>query len=182
MKGLQTMRRSFVLAVLLVAFGVFPSASAAALEPTTLRLAPAEGTYQLGDTVTVELWLHDVVALYGLDIRVRFDPGMAQGLGAPTPDTTFFALDMLPFADVDNGVGEFHYAGTRVNPSEPVSGTGRLLTMELQLLRPGSVTVSVDPTSQLSTRDAELIPYVVEDALYMVEGAEVFLPLVTVEY
>ncbi len=175
-------RRRLLVLALLVALAVLPSASAAALEPATLRLVPAAGTYGMGDTVTVELWLHDAVALYGLDIRVRFDPGSAQGLGAPTPDTTFFVPDMLLYADVDNGVGEFRYAGIRVNPSEPVSGTGRLLTMELQLLRPGSVTVSVDPTSQLSTRDAELILYTVEDARYVVEGHELFLPFVVLEH
>jgi len=179
---MPTVRRRCVLAVLLLAFGVFPSASAAALEPATLRLVPAEGTYQLGDTVTVELWLHDGVALYGVDIRVRFDPGMAQGVGTLTPDTSFFAPDMVLYATTDNDIGEFRYAATKINPGLPVSGTGRLFTVELQLLRPGSVTVSVLPTSQLSTRDAELIPYVVANALYMVEGVEVFLPLVTVEY
>jgi len=176
------MRRRFVLAVLLVAFGAFPSASAAALEPAILRLVPAEGTYQLGDTVMVELWLQDGVALYGLDIRVGFDPGMAQGTGTLTPDTSFFAPDMVLYATTDNTIGEFRYAATKINPGLPVSGTGRLFTVELQMLHPGNVTVSVLPTSQLSTRDAELIPYVVEDALYTVEGVEVFLPLVMVEY
>ncbi|MBN1922209.1 MAG: hypothetical protein JW892_13255 [Anaerolineae bacterium] len=176
------MRRRFILAVLLVAFGAFPSASAAALEPATLRLVPAAGTYQMGDTVTVELWLHDAVALYGVDIRVGFDPDMAQGVGTLMPDTSFFAPDMVLFADVDNDIGEFRYAATKVNPGVPVSGTGRLFTVELQLRRPGSVAVSVLPISQLSTRDAELIPYVVANALYTVEGVEIFLPLVVSEY
>ena len=164
--------------LLLAALCVFQPISAATPEIATLQLLPATGIVAPGERVIVELWLHDVANLYGLDVQVQFNPQQAQGIEPLLVDTSFFSPDFILYSQINNHTGILHYVGTRINPSIPISGTGRLFSVEMQLQQPGSVALTVLPTSLLSTRDGEPIPFAIENAAYTVEGSTIFLPFV----
>ena len=174
---MSTRKLSLILAVALIGFCTFPTSSAATAESTTLQLRPVKGTYSLNEQVTVELWVQDVTSLYGVDIKVEFNPDAAQGVGSITPATDLFSPDWIQSASIDNETGEFHYAAIKMNPSTPVSGTGKLFSADLQFTQPGDIELTILPESQLSNRNAELIPFLTENATYTIEEA-IFLPII----
>ncbi|MGC8787632.1 MAG: hypothetical protein ACP5Q1_09440, partial [Anaerolineae bacterium] len=43
-------------------------------QPGTVRVLPSPALMNVGQMVTVEVWLEDAASYYGIDIRLSFDP------------------------------------------------------------------------------------------------------------
>jgi hypothetical protein len=164
----------------------------AVADTAMVMVMPSDGSYVLGDMMTVEVWAKDVAELYGADIKLSFDPTRFSVLDDDpvrpgvqvTPGSAFLSPDLVLFRDADNSAGQIRYAVTQLNPSAPVSGSGVLFSFRLQSKRIGHGAVQVQQ-QQLATRDGELIPAGIRDASYWISlnGAPpklLFLPLVLV--
>lgn len=98
-----------------------------------VKVEPASAhIYPVGATTTVEVWVQDVQALYGIDVRLAFDPGVVNvPSGQVTPLWEVFdASNHFIVKNVaDNGAGTIWYAITNINPAQPFTGTGRICSI-----------------------------------------------------
>ncbi len=171
-----------VLSLLLVA----PLLVAGAATDTWVRVLPSSGTYSEGEQIAVEVWIEDVVALYGADVRLAFDAGRLAVLDADpslpgvqvVPGYDLLSPDLVIRNEADNQAGTVWYAATQINPSPPVTGTGVLFSLTFQTLYAGEAPVEVS-YERLSTIDGTEIPASSAGAVYLVEGPyRRFLPSV----
>lgn len=147
------------LAALTVAILVLGSASAAApSQDAMVRPDPVVSAVPLGGQVVVTIYVQDVQALYGADVRLGFDPAVlevqdmnpaASGVQI-APLSTFLKPDFVVRNSACNGVdsacpiaGIIRYAVTQVNPSAPVSGSGALAAVTFTRLRSDATTLQI---------------------------------------
>jgi hypothetical protein len=152
-----------------------------------LRILPAIGSYALGDTFLVEVWLEDVVDLYAVDIQLAFPPEKLQVVdAAPTlpgvqivPRNDLLWPDLLIRREADNLAGTVWYAATQLNPREPVSGSGALFAFTFAVVGEGTAEV-VLLEMILATRDGDVIPAEVFEATYELrdDTTKLFLPII----
>jgi len=133
--------------VLLLALCVF-AAAALAGDPTQriaaqvtaiLRFDPDYAQIEVDEVVEVQVWIDDAQRLYGLDIKVEFDPAYVRVLDAdPYRDGIQIIPGNAPRPDlavrneVDNGLGRVWYAVTQIPPTSPLSGSGRVCTIRFR--------------------------------------------------
>ncbi len=144
---------------------------------TMVSIQPAEGAYQPGETFAVEVRIDDVVDLYGIDVRVAFDPDRLEVVEtAVTPGTDLLSPPwLILFNQVDNQAGTIWYVVTLLNPHPPVSGSGALYTFHFKTLAMGPATAGIAELT-LSDINGDLISATTAGAVYQV-GHQVFLPL-----
>lgn len=130
----------------------FVATSSASPEETTVTCSPQNAVGVAGNTVAVDIFIADVVNLYGADVRLGFDTDLAQVVDTEpaSPHTTeievldsFLSPDFVVRKIADNVVGTIWYAVTQVNPSPPVSGSGSLARVTFQSLQAGSFDLPV---------------------------------------
>lgn len=130
----------------------------------TVTLQRSAGTIQGCGTVTVDIWVNDVSALYGADVRVHFDPAVLQVVDAnvsapytqiqPLSDflqTNFVikkvACNALDPANTDcdeaGEVGTIWYANSEKNPTAPVNGSGAIARITFRGLSEGASTLAM---------------------------------------
>jgi hypothetical protein len=120
-----------------------------------VRPDPLDGKVAVGETVVVNLYIQDVVNLYGADIRLRFDPALLEVQDAAPaqpgvqiqPLSGFllpnFVIKKKACNVVDPGdpdcpeAGIVWYAATQVYPSVPVSGSGAVAAVTFRALKMG---------------------------------------------
>jgi hypothetical protein len=146
-----------------------------------LALSPIPGEAQEGQAVlhfvppvlsvipgqqgTVHLLVEDVQGLYGLELRLTFDPEIVKVTDA---DPDVFGIQIKP-ADcwkngfvavnrVENGDGRIDFAATRLRPEQAISGTLEILTITFDSRVIGASALKV-VSAILSTREAEEISY-----------------------
>lgn len=165
-----------------------PVAGLPADEIAHLHMNPPTGNFEVGQEVDIEIWVSDVIDLYGADIQLQFDPALFEVVdanpGLPgvqiTPRNDLLSTDLVARKEADNMTGTVWYAVTQLNPSPPASGSGALFGLRLRVLAPGSGHLAFI-NKQLSNRDAELIPVTSSDATYTVTGEATYslhLPLI----
>jgi hypothetical protein len=162
---------------LLVTTSAGIAGSASAQVGTVVSIRPAAGAYQLGETFAVEVRIDDVSDLYGVDVRVTFDPACLEVVEtAVTPGTDLLSPPwLILFNQVDNQTGTIWYVVTLLNPHPPVSGSGVLYSFHFKTLAMGSAAVGITELT-LSDINGELIPATTAGAVYQV-GHQAFLPL-----
>ena len=98
---------------------------------TIVRCYPAIVTGIIGETLTVDLYVQDVTALYGIDLRTNFDPTIAQVVDEDTgPDAgrAIPAGEQLLAAKLSRAQrgrqhpGHDSYAAAQTNPTAPATG------------------------------------------------------------
>ncbi len=161
-------RMAVALGVLLLAAVVLIGGRAAAAPQTAIvRCDPATVAGPVGSTVNIDIYVENVVELYGADVRLGFDPAALQVVDAdPTvegiqimPLDTFLSPDFV----VRKGLGYAEdpdviwYAVTQVNPSEAVSGSGPLARVTFTAQEAGSFTLPIT-YHKLARRDSLEIP------------------------
>jgi len=172
-------RRSGALVIILIfilAISI-PVAGKPVGDTAHLHIIPPAGSFQVGQEENIEIWVSDVTDLYGVDIRLQFDPALFEVVDANpglsgvqiTPRNDLLSTDLVARKEADNVAGTVWYAVTQLNPSPPVSGSGALFALRLRALTPGSGQLAFT-NQQLSNRDAELIPATSSDATYTVTG------------
>lgn len=116
---------------------------------TILRCEPESIVAEIGESVSFTIFVEDVIDLNGADVRLSFDPSIAQVVDAngPKPGVQiemlgdFLALDFVLRDAADNVAGTIWYANVQVNPTQPVSGSGALARVTMQSLKAGSFEV-----------------------------------------
>lgn len=161
------------------------AASAARTAATVVSVHPAAATLAAGETLKVEVWVEDVLDLYGADVQLQFDPTAFQVLDAnPALPGVQIRLrsDLLKPGivikrEADNAAGTVWYANSQVYPDPPVSGSGALFEFDLIALKSGDFPLTVT-SAQLADINADPISASLQGALYSVQGARIYLPLV----
>ncbi len=99
-------------------------------DPVTLGIAP-------GQVTAINVVLENAADVYGIDVRARFDPALVEVVDAdPAQDGiqmtpgSFLKPDFVVRNTADNGVGTLQYVVTQVNPTQPATGSGVVLTLE----------------------------------------------------
>lgn len=144
--------------------------SATPHQETVLRCEPESIVVEIGESVTFTIFVQDVVDLYGADVRMSFDPTIAQVVDAngAKPGVQIELLDEFLSPDfvlrdvADNDAGTIWYANAQVNPTEAVSGSGPLARVTMESLKPGSFEVPFT-FQELVLRNGDPIPTTVRN-------------------
>ncbi len=160
------------LAALALVVGAWYGASTVQASPaqqggTTVVISPAEALVTCGEIVPVEIRINNVQGLYGVDVRVTYDPSIVEVVDAnPTapgvqiepgnfPDVGG-SQGMVQVNNVDTAQGTISYAAIRLNPAEPQDGSGVIATIKF-----GGKTNGTSPVNlawvMLSDRNARPI-------------------------
>lgn len=109
-----------------------------------VHLEPAYIQINAGETIDIEVIIQDIEDLYGVDIRIRFDPELLEMVDATPGDGIVMAVaGEFPFPDFQvknqgsNRDGTIWYAATQLSPREAASGTGTVMTMQFKGLAAG---------------------------------------------
>jgi hypothetical protein len=157
---------------LILTVALFEALGARAAEPVDeaiVRCNPANPTGTTATPLSFEIYVQDVVDLYGADVQLGFDTTLASVVDAdPNASGIQFELlasflkpDFVVRRIADNKAGTIWYAATQVNPSEAVSGSGPLARVTFQPQGPGSFTMPVT-YKKLVMRTGIEIPSVVQ--------------------
>jgi len=181
--------RNFLI-VFLCGFLIAQSASfvqpeeAYALNSTSVIVKPAAGTYRVGDTFEVEIWIQDAADLYGADVQLTFDPSNFEVIDA-NPGTTMVEItprsdllypDLVVKKEADNSEGKVWYAAAQLNPRPPASGSGSICSFTLKVLSGGQADIDVE-YSKLSDKNGIEIPAEAFGSSYLLNW-RFFLPLI----
>ncbi len=98
----------------------------------------------LGQVEMINIVLENAEEVYGIDVRLHFDPAVVEVIDAD-PDREgvqivpgkFPQPDFLVCADADNQAGAVQYVITQVNPTPPASGMGVVFSIQLRGKSPG---------------------------------------------
>lgn len=160
------MQKSSV-SVLIILAGLLMAAPSGAFSEPAGAIAPGSGAIArcdplnasgpVGQDLVVDIYIQDVVDLFGADVRLGFDTSIAQVVDADSnlpgvqiqPLASFMVPGFVIKKEADNTAGTVWYAATQINPSPPVSGSGPLARVTFRAVAPGSFTLAVT-SAQLS--------------------------------
>ncbi|MBP6786059.1 MAG: hypothetical protein KA170_00620 [Candidatus Promineofilum sp.] len=131
--------------------GVGAAAELGAASASVVRCDPVVAAGPTHKPVTVDIYVENVVDLYGGDVRLSFDPTIMQVVDIdPNANGVqillldeFISPDFVIRKNADNAMGTIWYAATQVNPSEPVSGSGPLARITFQGMQAGTFTLPI---------------------------------------
>jgi hypothetical protein len=159
-------------AALVVAFMAVgaPSAAQPPEDTAIARCEPLNASGPFGQDLVVDMYIQDVVDLYGADVQLGFDPTKLQVVDADPnlpgiqiqPLYTFMVPGFVIKKEADNTAGTVWYAATQLNPSPPVSGSGPLARVVLRASQPGTFALPVT-FAQLSKAGGIPIPVTTVD-------------------
>ena len=139
------MRR--VALVLIILGTVLWTGVARAQGETLVTVVPATVSLDPGAVTVVEVWVQNVVRLYGVDIRMQFDPAIVSVVDANPADATIQVqrgefLEPGPVFEARNEAsnvdGTITYAASLWNPAVPATGGGVLLRITFRGVSAGS--------------------------------------------
>jgi len=142
---------------------------------TQVRTDPPLAQVRSGETVTVHIVVADVQDLYGLDVRLAFDPAQVEVLDADSEKEgvqiqpgAFLYPDFMVRNQADNQAGTIWFAINQINPHEAVSGTGAVASITFRGKAAGTSSLSFT-YHLLGTRQGEAIEAVTQDGQISVE-------------
>ena len=175
-------RRALLLLVSVVLLGLWLGNLATvglAQGETKVRLDPLASEVQVGDTIRVDIVVEDVANLYGIDVRLSFDPALLEvqdadpgTAGVQIKKGAFPAPDFAIKNEADNGAGTIWYAVTQLNPTEPVSGSGVAASVTFKGLAGGTSSVAFTDQT-IANRNGERITATTQDGQIVVLAAAV---------
>ena len=169
-----------VSAVLLcLALGLVPAQAAAAQSAALIRLVAGAATVGAGATTAVEVRVENVADLYGLDIRISYNPAAVEVVDADSSSEGvqirpggLLAPDFVVRNQADNNAGTVWFALTQLHPSEAVTGSGVAFIVTFR----GRAACASSPLTfsyfKLASRAGDLIPASAEDGEIRVVAAE----------
>jgi hypothetical protein len=102
----------------------------------TVTLSPSSASIVNCETIPVQVWVNGVTGLYGVDVRLSFDPSVLEVVdadpsksGVQVQNGSFLSPDFVVSRDADNIAGTVQYIVTQLNPTPAVDGTGVLFTI-----------------------------------------------------
>ncbi len=158
---------SRVILLTLVVLMVLLPVSTALAQATIVLVNPPSQSVDVGQTVIVEIKVDTVTNLYGVDIRLSFDPAKLQAQDADGNAANGVQLEPGNFLNlgagflaknsVDNTTGQVQYVFALMAPASPVSGTGVMARITFQAQAEGNAVISLDSVT-LSNEQAQPIP------------------------
>jgi len=160
--------RRLIVAIVVIALSVcLPLALPGQAQGTQVRVEPAYSMVAVGDDVTVEIEVHDVQDLFGVDIGLSFDPEKLQAQDVTAGE--FLAPVFEAQKTLDNRLGEVRYVFALMGPLPPVSGSGVLARVVFRGLEQGQSPVDLNRLL-LANDAAEEIPATPSGAVIVVGG------------
>ena len=106
---------------------------------TIVRCEPMTVVGQVGDTLTVDLYVENASDLYGVDLQLTFDTTIADVVDE---DAGLIGVQILPLSGflepgfvvrkvADNSAGTTQYANTQLNPTLPPNGSGSVARVRM---------------------------------------------------
>ncbi len=131
----------------------------------SLTLSPSSGTITGCGTLNVEVWVNDVSGLYGVDLRMSFNPAVLEVVdsdpgktGVQVQEGGFLANTWVLSNTADNTSGTIQYIATQLNPELAKGGTGKLLIIQFRA-KSASLSTPLNFTyAELADRDGIAIP------------------------
>ena len=159
---------------------ILPAGAVSAQGETLIHLAPTPAQVGEGRTTAVEVRVENVQELYGLDVRLSFDPAAVEVADAdPVADGTqvqpgdLLSVDFVLRNEADNEEGTIWFALTQVNPSPEVSGSGVAFIITFVGKDAGSSPPVSITYAKIVERNGEEIPASTEDGeMQVVEPEE----------
>lgn len=156
-----------------------------ALDPL-VRITPQTYKGEVGDVVFVQVWVDNVVDLYGADIQIAFTPGALEVLDANpslpgvqvTVRSDFLQPDLLLHREADNTTGTIWYAAAQMNPTEPVSGSGVLFEFEMRINQDGIFPITFSSTQLAGTGGVEIVHISSSAVFTTVDFTSTYLPVI----
>lgn len=128
--------------------------------PTTVPETPLTGAVArlnttadevtAGKTLGVDIVIENVTQLYGVELRLAFNPVQlkvvdadAEMAGVQITCGGFLSSDYVVENQVDNDTGTVTYVLMQVAPTKPVSGDGTLATLALRSKTSGKLDISI---------------------------------------
>jgi hypothetical protein len=106
---------------------------------TLIKVAPQTIQVGIGKQTTADLAIERVSDLYGLQLRIKFDPEVLEVVDADSSQEgiqiepgTLPAPDFIVLNNADNQAGTIDYALTQMPPREPSSGDGVIARITFQ--------------------------------------------------
>jgi len=159
----RTIGRLWLVMALLVS--LLAAGGAMAQANTRVVLAPASALVGEGQTAAVEVRVENVQDLYGLDIRIGFDPAVVEVVDADATQAgvqvrpgDLLSVDFMIRNTADNAQGTIWYALTQLNPSQPVSGSGVAFVIVFKGKQRGATSALTITYQKMATRTGEAIP------------------------
>lgn len=172
------MRRMALSMGLTAAALAFLLAGAGNAQSTHVLVVPASSVLAPGEAVTVEIQVHDVADLYGVDIGLAFDAAKLQVEDADGDSANGVQIEAGGFLDpgkgflaensVDNTTGQVRYVFALMAPAPAVSGSGVLARISFRGHNPGTSTLDI--SALLVDVGAESIPATLSGGLITVSG------------
>lgn len=152
--------------------------------PGTVRLLPNPAFVDVGQMVTVEVWLENAGNYYGIDIRLSFDShygNVPAGRVTPLWDVIDRNNHFIIKNEVDNASGMVWYAVINLNPAEPFTGTGRLFVVAFSGLEVGSSDLHFTYAKGSTRAGESLYPQMVDGSIIVQQPVrfELYLPIVS---
>ena len=129
----------------------------------TITLSPSPATIVGCDTAQVQVVINDVVNLYGVDIRLAFDPAALEVVDANSGKAGiqvlsggFLVTPFILFDTADNTAGTIRFVATQLNPTPPANGTGALVNILFRAKLSGATPLTFTLT-QLSDPNGQAI-------------------------
>ncbi len=144
--------------------------SAEAQGGTTVSLSPTPAYTEPTLTTTVGITISDVISLYGVDVRLAFDPDVVEvedsdagraGVQIRTL-SGLLSPDLVILNTVDNATGTILFAVTQISPTMAVTGSGLVAEIVFEGVQAGSTPISIT-YQKLVRRDGTTIPTTPED-------------------
>jgi hypothetical protein len=124
-----------------VLLSVLPAAAAG--QNAIVRSDPAQLEVNAGQIATLSVVLAYAQNVYGIDVSATFDPQLVEVVDADSAKAGIQATpgafpkpDFVARNVADNQAGTLRYAVTQVNPTEPVSGSGVIFTVQFRAKAP----------------------------------------------
>jgi len=167
------------LALLMLLFSGARVQPALADTATTVTVSPSPATINPGETVIVAMYVNNVTDLYGVDIRLSFDPAKLEVVdadplhsGIQVTDGDFLTDTFAVYREADNTAGTIKYVATQVNPTPERSGSGVLFYVSLRGKSAGTTTLHFTQVD-LATRQGQIIDATSQDGTVILTGAPV---------
>jgi hypothetical protein len=136
----------------------------------SLSFSPGPATIHGCETIPVEVWVNNVAALYGADVKVSFDKDVLEVVdanlakpGIQVQDGSFLSPDFVVHDEADNTAGILEYAISQAAPSLPVSHSGVLFTIRFRPRSSATASALHFTQAELTDLDGLLLPVTLEN-------------------
>jgi len=131
-----------------------------------VKVSPQQAEISTGQEADVLITVDDAAALYGIDIRLAFDPALLEALDLDEgKDGVQVGGGEYPYPDfvvknvVDNAAGTIWYAVTQLNTShpEPANGSGTVITIRFRGKSQGTTTIDLTHVEPVDRHGEDLV-------------------------